>query len=226
MSLVLQGINKQYIATNNGLEQVYQNKLVEGRDYERWDWLKGDGLAWIDTLHKCSTTINVDVLINADYVTFADYIGAENSDNSGNLRIGVENSTGRLGCVRYNGSKVKFVAPNTDANIVVGGGYVSVNGTKQSFNTLVSSYNITIGGVNKRNTVKGNPCNFRYVNISDVDYSLYLSPIKLLSPCPPNLSANGKPYPIGECGMIDSISGKFYGNSGSGSFSVYNDPTE
>lgn len=45
-------------------------------------------------------------------------------------------------------------------------------------------------------------------------------PCRLLRPIPAALDANGIARNAGECGMFDSISGKFYGNVGSGSFTV------
>lgn len=48
-------------------------------------------------------------------------------------------------------------------------------------------------------------------------------PCRLLRPIPASLDANGIARNAGECGMYDSISGKFYGNVGSGTFTVSDD---
>lgn len=65
-----------------------------------------------------------------------------------------------------------------------------------------------------------NPRTVGKIKISD---ELHLVPCKLLKPVPKWLDANGIRRQIGECGMIDLVSGKFYGNVNSvGTFTVEN----
>lgn len=260
MSLVLQEINKQYIATNNGLEQVYQNKLVEGRDFEKYDWLKCDGEAYIETniLPNWGDSLRGRMMFNESIIKLrknAILISARESAETDSRRI-----TLSTGGAFFNNNELQFIVCysltgngpwivlNNNAiaipsefqgdidfgytltqkssedifvNFIMNGKeiklYTNKSSTYKTGNLILSSYVIGRGrfGISA-------PCNINYAKINNHIFS----PIKLLSPCPPNLSANGKPYAQGECGMIDAISGKFFGNSGSGSFSVYNDPTE
>ncbi len=226
MSLVLQEINKQYIATNNGLEQVYQNRLIEGVDFERYDWLKGDGNAWIDTLINGSSPLNYKCEIKVDVVpsSITRIIG---------FRVSTSSSIPQA-CFSIVNSDIAmyFNSDNRTAESVIVGEiyHLAVNGNVMTSNTqsLTSSIRMV---TNKTISL------FNYIS-SDYARSIFngymrgvvinghiFTPIKLLRPCPPNLSSQNKLHPIGECGMIDSVSGKFYGNANTtGSFSVYNDP--
>lgn len=57
-----------------------------------------------------------------------------------------------------------------------------------------------------------------------IDDRMSLTPCQLLRNIPSTLDNNGKARQAGECGMYDSVSGKFFGNVASrGSFTVTND---
>lgn len=65
-----------------------------------------------------------------------------------------------------------------------------------------------------------NSVGFKKFNITNL---ISLVPCKLLKPVPKWLDANGIRRQVGECGMIDLVSGKFYGNVNSvGTFTVEN----
>lgn len=237
MSLVLQEISRQYIVTNNGLEQVYQNRLIEGVDYERWDWLVGDGEAYYNA--TCNFTYGRFDFGNIKFIDTTDKVGMfmyfMHSNNWAKVYLKY-NSSGALRFA-WQGGATDVAANIKDGTLVV----TSKNNGTASGNAIYNgqiinnSTNININSgwyFSYIGNVSGKVSAPKGVGISKIEYSLrntgYVqytrTPVKLLAPCPANLSSTGKPYPIGECGMIDNISGKFYGNSGSGSFSVYNDP--
>lgn len=214
MSLVLQEINKQYIATPQGMEQVYQNRLVEGRDFERWDWLK-------------ATVPLGDVMLILPIENCLELKYKYQVSQVGNINV-MQTETGYSYFIQttINDFKIYKTSTINSYNYGINGYYEFEFGDNFLVNAKkVARYGspITIRITNNTNGVRT-----AIFSISEIELNGMIKyfPVKLLSPCPPNLSANGKAYPIGECGMIDSVSGKFYGNSGSGSFSVYNDPTE
>lgn len=218
MSLVLQEISKQYIATNNGLEQVYQNRLVEGRDYERWDWLKVNGNGCNQWKWVC----------NANWEIKLSKTGSSSISNFISHRQITYNS---VMAISPTAEAIYYYETDTHT-----GKYFTLNKGKAILEYKVENNGFYINGNLFRTSGRGGMKGLDFTaatsaNIIDLNYIIIdgvvsLSPVKLLTPCPANLSANGKSYPIGECGMIDSVSGKFYGNSGNGSFSVYNDPVE
>lgn len=64
---------------------------------------------------------------------------------------------------------------------------------------------------------------FNFIHYRNNVEITHLIPCKLLKPVPKWLDANGIRRQVGECGMIDLISGKFYGNvNGVGTFTVEN----
>lgn len=252
MSLVLQEINKQYIATHQGLEQVYQNRLVEGVDYERVQALTTDDAK--TNYIKCYFQPLSDIA-EANWKKIGETIGKGEEyflDNNTGYHFGSSvslcistdnklllcnhsNSIGhtwsgiclwRTELSNLNRGDLRLVLKTNSSNRSNSDVYTSDGWSWKPRNN--NWYEINN---NKRTMKLSAPNGFALVDCvfshkDSGEVYLSLSPVKLLSPCPPNLSANGKAYPIGECGMIDSVSGKFYGNSGSGSFSVYNDPVE
>lgn len=222
MSLVLQEISKQYIATPQGLEQVYQNRLVEGEDFERWDNIikETSSTATIGNFSPGEEGMMISVGYNS-YVKSTVFLRFFTSTGKNvTIHIGEQGYRYYEFMVVNNNdrgsSPQTFWRPYTELGrhtFFFKNGILKV-GTKTL--NIGSSINVT-----------GDCTGFQIGGKSGCGVSYHgndrYSPVKLLAPCPPNLSANGKAYPIGECGMIDSVSGKFYGNSGSGSFSVYND---
>lgn len=64
---------------------------------------------------------------------------------------------------------------------------------------------------------------FNFIHYRNNVEITHLTPCKLLKPVPKWLDANGIRRQVGECGMIDLVSGKFYGNVNSvGTFTVEN----
>lgn len=234
MSLVLQEISKQYVATPQGLEQVYQNKLVEGRDYEKYDYLVGDGVAYINVPYL----FNIDFLVNdigdgsiytqftgthrrfasTTYTCQLRHTGLIDYDANGAVSAFWKNSVyplyPALTQVRYKKdySALRFFDANCKSN-----------GNESSPDmTTLRTKSLYVGNKYLLQYIKANELQ----KVSE-NWSLILTPVKLLTHCPPNLSSQGKLHLAGECGMVDSVSGKFYGNTNTtGNFSVYNDSTE
>ena len=220
-----------YADSNNSVKLVYQRKdaLVEGVDYEKYHWLKGDGSAYIDTLVKNLTNANyIDLFIS---VAGVDY---------GNHKFFGRESVAPY----YNSQVVLYYVPDRQ-NISVWGNSVGheinfadiVGNVTLNFNTNIAStptdsVNFSISNYNSAFSIflfatnsNGNAISpfIGKIKKLEIDNILYLIPCKLLKPVPKWLDANGIRRQVGECGMIDLVSGKFYGNVNSvGTFTVEN----
>ena len=76
---------------------------------------------------------------------------------------------------------------------------------------------------NNNTYFNGDIASFRVSDPTFTTDKLHFIPCKLLKPVPKWLDANGIRRQVGECGMIDLVSGKFYGNVNSvGTFTVEN----
>ena len=113
--------------------------------------------------------------------------------------------------------------------------YVENNGVGKTFSThgvqdkqLGDVYLFTRNSMNipsqaSERYFHGDIAYFRITDPTFVTDKLHLIPCKLLKPVPKWLDANGIRRQVGECGMIDLVSGKFYGNVNSvGTFTVEN----
>lgn len=219
MSIVLQEISHQYVAVE---------ELVEGVDYEKYDWLKGDGLARINTklviedYKIVSLTANIRDIEpyskNACYVfgcgTYADYkgFGCYVAAKGGTF-VKNNQSNGGSNIVSVSGSHVIEVKNGEwygDGQYKTNAGYWNPAPTK-----TLHLFGWQSGS---DRSVKGYFGNF------SIDGIISLSPCQLIQPIPAKLDSQGIARAAGECGMIDSVSGKFYGNANTtGAFSVYND---
>lgn len=226
MSIQLQEIQSIYIS---------QNRLVEGKDYVRAEWLKKSGLARIDI----PTNYNM-----VDSVTcyFKHYGGT-----TGQMPVfGGNKIHGLLWQLLENSSTDKSNKLDTYFNnqyffnISAKEGKFKVKFNWQTKKRLISWNDVSKGGwlscaLDKTNTKisvldcwRFNQSWHTHSGALAMKYfflapNIYLYPCQLLQDIPATLDANGIARTAGECGMIDSISGKFYGNvASSGSFTVEN----
>ena len=218
---------------NSGLQQIYQNKLIEGVDYETADWLKGDGVAYIDiifniwketlsyTIMPIDGKINDRVyscmprISNSDYIECRSFIGAVAEFN---IRHSIRRNNQPLNI----DTKVNGTYENKVYDVLLKRGdsdnYVvcTINGTTSVKNVLFDS---------SMDLDASMSIYAKAAKISAFNTDRYnLTPCTLLHSIPRNLDAQCKERVAGECGMIDLISGKFYGNVAStGQFTVEND---
>ena len=185
-------------------------RLVEGEDYEVHQWLRAEM-----PLNKLLMALPINSN-NVDY-----YI----------KRL----SLGNITILKTNGYKYFFW--NNAYEIGSYGNKTDVehyrySSDTQLFHIVTNSTNVLI------NNITFNSCGFPIQTVSFITEpagnegitltsSIYVygieryTPCRLLRPIPAALDANGIARNANDCGMYDSISGKFYGNvASSGSFSV------
>lgn len=194
--------------------------LEEGVDYQRYDWLRGDGKAVINTKRAAR---------DFEYVEFR-YWNYTNKDTevigivgkivprlvfnyefNGN-KLAIWSVNNRWYVINNNPHTVRL---NNDGTIIRDG---VTHSSTLTLNTDNSNSPIYFMGISQT----------RGAIIAMAYYIFYpfihLIPCQLLRGIPVSLDANGKARQAGECGMIDTISGKFYGNvAARGSFTVSND---
>jgi hypothetical protein len=94
--------------------------------------------------------------------------------------------------------------------------------TRYTLPELIEQYVLVFYSANKTNGYF-NGSFFNFIHYRNNVEITHLIPCKLLKPVPKWLDANGIRRQVGECGMIDLVSGKFYGNVNSvGTFTVEN----
>ena len=217
-----------YADSSNSVKLVYRRKdaLIEGEDYEKYHWLDGDGTAYIDTELTLSETDVIETKILNKTIPSTYYIIYGNDSSQ------FQN----LACILFNNEYLRFRPTGTYSDTFI----VSQLGTEYAI--VQSTTKLIVNNVDKWNgdsvsqistkkccifsagiTAAHSYCydgKIAYFNISD---RINLIPCKLLKPVPKWLDANGIRRQVGECGMIDLISGKFYGNVNSvGTFTVEN----
>jgi len=219
-------------------------RLVEGDDFVRAEWLKGRNGAFINTLHKlapCDDAFECHFKWDGETVNpngktqcvfgCCFYQGANCW-----IRVAIAYD---LFYVNY----FKLVNWNT----------IPVNGVNDvEIKPLMSSsdsgnYSFTLNGVTHEYSNNGlantetnadillfenianNETYFHgdiaYFKITDTssNVKMHLIPCRLLRPIPAALDANGIARNAEECGMYNLVNGLFYGNVGSGSFTVSDD---
>lgn len=216
-----------------GLQQIYQNKLIDGVDYETADWLEGDGNAyikgikynlWANRVELKVGKINVQQNENNDVLYFPE---------SGAVWAVQQNPTliPQLICIfRQSGSGIHVVDVDSMPSQVTlsfyqngGYAYCMYNGIEYKGKKIYqSSWDTDIIP-----DIYSYKMSYIREILPDGSYRSNLVPCKLLRSIPRNLDAQCKERVAGECGMIDLISGKFYGNvANSGTFTVENDNNE
>lgn len=206
-----------------------KNMLREGVDYERYDWLVGDNTAriewsanlWNNQLHTIIGKQQSDYLINSNY-----------SSNTTNIRITYHRMEDLFMVIFRSGSDNSYhiadYNPFSTMPDVVdfkfyidnGVGYCERNGSKITGHRMETYWNTDVPlriYVGKMNLLEE-------YNAATNTSVTSLTPCQLLRNIPSTLDNNGKARVAGECGMYDSVSGKFFGNVAStGSFTVSND---
>lgn len=233
-----------YIDYSKNLQQIYQNKLIEGVDYETADWLKGDAVAYINTNYLLDFD-DIKTSIFRSYNTAnqvfegSRYEPQPTTNNGAGTVIGYARGSNYSSFFSPNGLMSHWnrtIPINVESTVVMSKNGITLNGTNISsvdqvtpivgsrFDS-VTPYLIFASWIhnwqidNRRQKVD-------YKSF-EIEGKLHLVPCKLLRSIPRNLDAQCKERVAGECGMIDLNSGKFYGNvASSGTFTVENDNNE
>lgn len=215
-----------YADSNNSVKLVYRRKdaLIEGEDYEKYHLLNGYtndgvpaqgadiGITPISLTNKALTielgqvSRNVVIYGTSPYLIpmWCMYVNnmyvMQVQERKGNDNT-IHNMT-------YNWTTSNTITLDFINNVAtLGNRTFQIEGTGYTFRGFNSA-------------MWQNPRTVGKIKISD---ELHLVPCKLLKPVPKWLDANGIRRQIGECGMIDLVSGKFYGNVNNvGTFTVEN----
>ena len=222
-------------------------RLVEGDDFVRAEWLckyiadtssESDysnkavidtGIAFDDAILISSKIDNSDLVDNAAIGVF---------DVVNNYSIGVGAVSQTLNFLIVSGPNNHREQSNVTSFKVSKGGF-EVNGIpyyNSSVVTLSSNISIAIGALKYTSEYYGNlyrytTGSFQSKNNGTVKYgalTIYSAntivadfiPCRLLRPIPATLDGNGIARNADECGMYNSVNGLFYGNVGSGTFTV------
>lgn len=226
------------------IKNIYiKNRLTEGVDFVMKEWLKGTGGCYIDTLINPAWNDQLSATAKANgqptdrwaFILYAS--GSESGIYLSTDRWWVESNTPSVMVsqrVAGNTDNISFSAFPATAEI-----YLSLKVT----NNATPTYSCKINGVAWSGNVNGSNIittlpdstykigksssgldvlKLKNVNINSHNFT----PCQLLKSIPATLDANNKARAAGECGMYDSISGKFFGNvSSSGTFTVEGDVT-
>lgn len=220
-----------------GSQLVWQNKLVEGEDYERYDYIVGDGEAYFDfILHGSYGLIDFGNIKIIDSTAAHKGIFFNNVRNDGWLKMYLKyNSSGNFRFAWHGGGTDQAISIKNGSLIAKAR---NLGGSPAKYNGVVTNGSSTIGiqtgwYFTWSGNIPGQISAPNGIGISKIEYTnqeskqvLYTRfPIKLLKNCPGNLSLDKQNHIAGECGLIDSETGIFISNANTvGAFSVYNDP--
>ena len=235
-----------YADSSNSVKLVYRRKdaLIEGEDYEKYHWLDGRNGAYIDTnyypivgtdvfsvhFHYDGTMRNPDGTeqnvfgVNDGVVRISTYINSNNYLSCNYLNVvgisnvpttGVHNTEWMVSDLMIDGDNFKFTANDTVYE------FSNRGASAYTFGKPLYLFNCNQAAI-PNFYLHGDISSFKITDTS-FNVKMHFIPCKLLKPVPKWLDANGIRRQVGECGMIDLISGKFYGNVNSvGTFTVEN----
>lgn len=223
-----------YADSANSVKLVYRRKdaLIEGEDYEKYHWLEGDGNTYIDTniipsqLDTISLKVNHTKPNSIKGIFGVFYLNTPAFAKASCFLVNYNNATF---AIRYFSSQI-YPESDTEVQVVMDKDEIVINGVQSAFSQysdapsppyslpLFTRLRVDNGELNYTQELYN--CRISYFNIQN---KLHLIPCKLLKPVPKWLDANGIRRQVGECGMIDLVSGKFYGNVNNvGTFTVEN----
>lgn len=203
---------------------VMPSGLEEGVDYQRYDWLLGDNIATI----KWYANLWNNQLHTVIGKATKNFITSSSRINALNVRY---NGSGYLLVIFRTGAEQWHIADITpfssmpdvvDFRFYIQNniGYCEENGSKFTGRDMATTWNdnseFLIYGGKMQSLAEYDSTNNKLISS--------LVPCQLFRSIPASFDANGISRQAGECGMIDSISGKFYGNvANAGTFTVRND---
>ena len=213
-------------------------RLVEGDDFVRAEWLKGDGTAYIDTLHLANEGLEWETHVSN--LSFKKHFVWNRVSRMENPAISLYHSVATNGvvCVQNNYTNSielqnqtnydYIVATNSNGAVINGVQYIRQSRSENISNKSIKLFYCDIDEDGKRYVIIDNGGNSQdvkcaYFRFIDADGTTIqnLVPCRLLRPIPSTLDANGIARNASDCGMFDVVSGKFYGNvASSGTFTV------
>lgn len=217
---------------------VMPSGLEEGVDYQRYDWLKGDGTAYMTDTTENSFSSDLYNLDFGDIKIFdstqtvglfynwvasgSKYAYLKYINSSMRFAWHITNQGYNIGVTLENGNLL--IKPNIINDSRVNGICINNNKSYKIGNTRFFSIGTVGSGAQISAPAGIGITQFVQSYVSDGTIRRELKPCKLLRSIHASFDANRITRQAGECGMIDLISGKFFGNvAASGSFTVSND---
>lgn len=199
-------------------------KLVEGDDFVRAQWLKGDGSSYIDTgiIVPTEKFVCITKLRNREKRTVPTAYFAFTVRQIQSAAVPYISVNPRTDEQRY---YVDLTVPRS--YVPFGSGEFDINITMPSASTLQGdlmffrSRNVNFGN----SPWIGDIAAFLLTSL-DSTFRVEMQPCRLLRAIPAELDANGIARPADTCGMYNIVNGLFYGNvAPGGTFTVENDAT-
>lgn len=200
------------------------------RIYEEYEWLKGDGKAYIDTLIKDFTGVT-DLSVSAKKInnSSGSIMGCEGPNNTNRFIYNLAYTSNKNRLISFIGTVINPTYDNKKAykiNVNFVENFEKINGSKRTYSTIpaILYRTLPLFATKELNGTVKNISSDIYIEYFRVDNSMHLVPCKLLQSIPAILDGNGIARQAGECGMWDKVSNQFYGNINSieGSFTVEN----
>ena len=197
------------------------------RIYEEYEWLKGDGKAYIDTLIKDFTGVT-DLSVSAKKInnSSVSIMGCEGPNNTNRFIYNLAYTSNENRLISFIGTVINPTYDNKKAykiNVNFVENFEKINGGKRTYSTIpaILYRTLPLFATKELNGTVKNLSSDIYIEYFRVDNSMHLVPCKLLQSIPAILDGNGKTRQAGECGMWDKVSNRFYGNvANSGTFTV------
>lgn len=203
-------------------------RLVEGDDFVRAEWLKGDDAYFVIPVNPYQEFLYVKFHPTSSESNHEFWSGYYNIPPNSPIEIrGMIGGSNELGIrfgIRENNVATATVIYKTGLDYLSD---FSIETQYSEDNKVNYTFNGTSGiatpiidsraNVNVSVAFRTTWCKFAKVTTDRIN----LIPCRLLRPIPAALDGNGIARSAGECGMWDSVSGKFFGNlASSGTFTV------
>ena len=219
-----------YADSNNSVKLVYRRKdaLIEGEDYEKYHWLTSYDNSYINTnITDLSNISQLVCIYKASPNNGNRLFGREGVNNFGANRLTASHNGNFFSIWGYGRSNEILFSSLDDVRHVL---IINIDDKQLDYDGILRNFECKNGDelnflVYADKTSTGAVASQSGISMSNFKLSnkINLIPCKLLKPVPKWLDANGIRRQAGECGMIDLISGKFYGNVNSvGTFTVEN----
>ena len=187
-------------------------RLVEGDDFVRAEWLKAQSTTYADMASLPISSYNVSFRVK--------WIRGQNYTyfNTDGYRYYRPHDSYAFAIWNVKEGNVSYFNPNIGYSDV----YFDITSNSCTINGIdVPKYGFPISDVWIRaNHADGFAVLYSSITVDGIERYI---PCRLLHPIPATLDGNGIARNADECGMYNSVNGLFYGNVGSGSFSVSDD---
>jgi hypothetical protein len=190
-------------------------------DYIFYDYIESSGTQWIDTGIKANqdTVVEIEFEITGNETGYGAVLGARTNASSNCFYVFTKCGNGKICCqVGNSGSKNCNTSQSLNVvyNLKVSNGNITVNGDSANF-TPVSDFetplNVRIFNIANANTSSSGTGN-RILIGKVYSFKLYDSNIIVRNMIPAKRKSDN------EIGMYDMVTGRFFGNSGTGTFTT------